>query len=110
MPERGFFLRMTGAFLLGAVTLVIAIAVVFLLAPYILPFLAVLLPFVVGALLVVVAVVIVWALIYICAMIGVAIYYVVKHPAEVNRKSKGYDLDKVKESGKRQKGETEEEE
>ena len=106
MPERGYFLRLTGAFLLGAITLVIAIAVVFLLAPIILPALASLLPFLVGAVLVVAAVIIIWIMIYIFAMIGVAIYYAINHPAEVNRNSEGYKIDKVKESGKREKGET----
>ncbi|UCD02810.1 MAG: hypothetical protein JSV63_03430 [Candidatus Aenigmatarchaeota archaeon] len=109
MPERGYFMRLTGAFLIGVVALIIAVAAVFLLAPYILPLIASLLPFVLGTLLVIVAVIIIWILIYLFAMIGVAIYYAIKHPAEVSRESKGYDLDKVKESGRREKGDTDEE-
>ena len=99
---------MTGAFLLGVVALVISIAAVFLLAPYIFPFLLAIFPFLAGTMLVIAAVVIIWVLIYVFAMVGVAIYYAIKHPAEVDTKSKGYSIDGVKESGRREKKEEEE--
>ncbi len=107
MPEKGYFLKLTGVVLMGAVTLAIAIAAVLLLSPFILPMFATALPFLVGAMLLVVAILVVWALVYIFAMIGVALYYAIMHPAEVNMKSAGYDLKKVKESGMREKKEEE---
>jgi len=103
MPEKGYFLRLTGAMLLGAVSLVIAIIAVLVLSPYIFPILSAALPFLFGTMLVIVAVVIIWVLIYAFAMIGVAVYYAIKHPAEVNTSSSGYSIDKVKESGRREK-------
>ena len=108
MPEKSYFLRLSGAFLVGVAALAAAIVLVFLLSPYILPFIAALLPFLAGSLLFVVAVVVIWVLIYFFAMLGVAIYYAVKHPAEVNSESKGYELKNVSESGRREKSEEDE--
>ena len=59
--------------------------------------------FLAGALLFVVAVVIIWIVLYVCAVIGVAVYYIFK-PMQVSKKPGTYGLDKVKEAGKREKG------
>jgi hypothetical protein len=81
---------------------------VFLLAPYILPFFVGLLPFLVGTLLFIVAVIVVWIIIYIAAVIGVALYYIIMHPMTVSQKPGTYSVDKAKEAGMREKGDTEE--
>ena len=108
MPEKGYFLKMTGAFFLGLASLAVAVIIVFLAAPFILPLLAVALPFLVGAALVVIAVIVVWAIVYALTMLGVGIYYFINHPAEVNKSSKGYEMKGIKESGRRTKKEEEE--
>jgi len=104
MPGKKYFLNLTGAVLLGIVTLVVAAVAVLLMLPLIMPFFAAMLPFLAGAFLVIVAIIIVWMLLYAAATVGVAVYYAIRHPMEVNRDSGSYDIDKVKESGKRQKG------
>ena len=80
MPTKGYFMQMTGAVLLGLAALVVAAILVFALAPYILPFFAAMLPFLVGAFLVIIAVIVIWVILYVAAIIGVAIYYAIKHP------------------------------
>jgi hypothetical protein len=106
MPSGGYFLNLTGAVLLGIATLIVAAVLVLALSPYILPFFVGLLPFLVGAVLLVAAIIIIWLVIYIAATIGVAIYYIIKHPMKVSDKPGTYGLDKVKESGRREKGDS----
>lgn len=106
MPTKGYFMQMTGAVLLGLAALAVAAILVFTLSPYILPFFSAMLPFLLGAFLVIVAVIVVWLILYAAAMIGVAIYYAIRHPMEVSKEHGAYALDKVKESGKREKGDS----
>jgi len=106
MPGKKYFLNLTGAVLLGIVTLVVAAVAVLLMLPLIMPFFAAMLPFIAGALLVIVAIVVVWMLLYAAATVGVAVYYALAHPMQVNRESPPYDIGKVSESGLRQKGGT----
>ena len=106
MPGKKYFLSLTGAVLLGVGTLVAAAVAVLLALPLIIPFFAALLPFLAGAFLVIAAVAIVWALLYAAATVGVAVYYALAHPMQVNRESPPYDIGKVAESGLRQKGGT----
>ncbi len=106
MPSGGYFLKLTGAVLLGLVTLAIAAVLVFLLAPYIIPFFVGLLPFLVGTLVFIVAVIVVWVIIYVAAVIGIALYYVIMHPMTVSQQPGTYSLDKAKEAGMREQGDT----
>ncbi len=103
MAEKNFFLKLSGVVILGVVTLAASIITVLAFSPFILPFTATILPALVGTILVVAAIIMVWILVYIFAMMVVLVYYAIKHPAEVNTKSTGYTISKVKESGKREK-------
>jgi membrane protein implicated in regulation of membrane protease activity len=100
MAEKGYFLRLTGAFLLGVVALIIAGLVFFLLLP-------VLIPLALGAFLIVAVFIAIWAGVYVAMVVGVAIYYFFK-PMKFEKKDKGYSIAKAKEAGKREKGESEE--
>ena len=106
MPGKGYFLQMTGAILLGLATLAVAVLVVLALSPYILPFFSAILPFLAGVVLVIVVVIIIWIVLYIAAIIGVGLYFAIKHPMEVNKTSAGYEMDKVSEAGRREKGDS----
>jgi len=109
MPAGRYFLKLTGAVLLGLVTLAIAVAAVFIFSVPLLAFFAAAMPFLVGAVLVFVAVVIIWMILYVAAFIGVAIYYAIRHPMQVSKEHGDYAIGKVKESGRRQRGDSEEE-
>ena len=98
MPEKRYFLRMTGAFLLGIVALLVA-GLVFL---FLLP---VLLPLAFGTLILVAIFLVVWAAVYVAMVIGVGIYYFFK-PMKFEKKDKDYSIAKAEESGKREKGES----
>ena len=106
MPASGYFLKLTGAVILGLVTLGIAVAAVIIFSAQLLAFFAGILPFLVGAMLVIVAVIIVWIIIYVAAIIGVAIYYAIRHPMQVSKEHGDYGIGKVKESGRREKGDS----
>jgi len=103
MPEGNYFLKMSGAILLGLVTLVIAFIAVLLLAPFIIPFIALLFPFLVGAFLITAAVFVLWAMLYVLALIGTVVYYFFR-PMQVSKEPGKYSLGKVSESGMREKG------
>jgi len=105
MPEGNYFLKMSGAILLGLATLVIAFIAVILLAPFIIPLIALLFPFLAGAFLITAAVFVVWAMLYVLALIGAVVYYFFR-PMQVSREPGKYSLSKVKESGMREKGES----
>lgn len=96
MPEKRFFLKLSGVVLLGLITLLIAAMVFLALLPFILIVF-------IGTFLLFAAFLIIWAVVYAAAVIGVAIYYFFK-PMQVSEKDKGYSIKKVKESGKREKG------
>ena len=103
MPEKSFLLRLSGAFLIGFIAVIIALALVFTFSAGILGFFGMLFPFLIGSLLFLFAVIVIAALNYIFVMLGVVIYYLFK-PMHVSTKSKGYSLEKSKEAGRRQKG------
>lgn len=105
MPEKSYFLKLTGATLLGLATLAVAALAVFLLSPYILPFFTSIAPFLVGAALIIVAILVIWMVLYAAAMVGVFLIYIFK-PMKVNDRSGSYSMDTVKESGKREKGDS----
>ncbi|NIO23181.1 MAG: hypothetical protein GTN38_04115 [Candidatus Aenigmarchaeota archaeon] len=96
MAEKRYFLRLTGAFLLGIVALIFA-GFVFL---FLLPFLV--LP-ALGALVVVLVFILIWAVVYVAMVIGVGIYYFFK-PMRFEEKDRGYSIAKAEEAGKREKG------
>lgn len=100
MPEKRYFLRLTGAFLLGIVALLVA-GLVFL---FLLP---VLLPLAIGAFIIISVFLVIWAAVYVAMVIGVGIYYFFK-PMKFEKKDKDYSIAKTKEAGKRDKGESEE--
>jgi len=113
MPERGYFLKLSGAFLLGLITLAAAVISAVLLLPIIGPVIIAVLPFLGAAAmafaLLIIAVLIIWAIIYFCAMLGIFIIYWFR-PMQVSDKPGSYNVDDVKESGKRQKGDSEKKE
>lgn len=108
MPDLGYFGKLTGAALLGLVTLLLAAVAVFLLLPYIVPLFSVLMPFVQGVMLIIAAVLVIWAGLYVSAFIGVFIYYIFK-PMKVEKKEKGYSISGAREAGRREKGDTKKE-
>lgn len=95
MPERDYFFRLGGAFVLGIIALIVAGALFFILLPYI----AVVF---IGIVAVVFAFIFLWIVVYIALYIGVAVYYLFR-PMEINRKKVKYSVKRIKESGKRQK-------
>lgn len=99
MPEKRYFLRLTGAFLLGIVALLVA-GLVFL---FLLP---VLLPLALGVFLIVAVFMVIWAVVYVAMVIGVGIYYFFR-PMKFEKKDKDYSIAKAEEAGKREKGESE---
>ena len=96
---------MGGAILLGLVTLIAAFIAVVLLAPFIIPFIALLFPFLVGAFLIAAAVFVVWAMLYVLALIGTVVYYFFR-PMQVSKEPGKYSLGKVREAGMREKGQS----
>jgi len=97
MPEKRYFLKLTGAFLLGIIALVIAGIIFILIYPY-------LLVAAFGMFLLLVIFLAIWAAVYIAMVIGVTIYYLFK-PMKVSKK-KGYSITRAREAGRRQKGAT----
>jgi hypothetical protein len=105
MPEKNFFLKLTGAVLLGTATLAAAIVIVLLLSPFILPVILLAFPFLVGIVLFAVAIMIVWAILYALAMLGVFVVYLFR-PMKVETSGQ-YKIGKTKEAGLRESGESE---
>jgi hypothetical protein len=98
MPTKKFFVKLAGAALLGAVSLLIAGIIFLLLLPY-------LLWIALGTILLIVVFLVIWGAVYACIYVGTAIYYVFK-PMKVSKKKKGYSVAKAKEAGRRRKGAT----
>lgn len=97
MPGAGYFAKLGGAFFLGLIALIIAfIAFVFLLP--------LIIPLALGALAVIIIFLLLWGLIYVAIVVGVGIYYFVRHPTVWEREDRDYSIDKAKEAGRRQKG------
>ena len=102
MPEKRFFLKLGGAFLLGLLTFLVSIFLLILFFPLISSFITSIFPWAVGSALVIISFFILWAIVYSITGIGVAIYYLFK-PMKIKKKGK-YDIEKAKEAGRRQKG------
>jgi hypothetical protein len=99
------FFKLTGAFLVGVISLLAALLIFALFLPVVLAFFAIALPFLAGAALILTAVVILWILIYFSIMIGVGIYYAVRHPMKVNAAhGASYGVSHVREAGVSGKG------
>ncbi len=98
MPEKKYFLRLGGAFLLGAVALILAGLAFVVLLPYII------IAGITGLLLLVLFIAI-WAFIYIAMVIGVGVYYLFK-PMKVSEKKGRYTISSAREAGRRSKGKT----
>lgn len=96
MAEKRYFLRLTGAFLLGIVALIIAGFIFLFLLPFIIPL-------ALGLIIVVLVFVLIWAVVYVAMVIGVAIYYFFR-PMKFEKKDRGYSIAKAEEAGKREKG------
>jgi membrane protein implicated in regulation of membrane protease activity len=97
MPDKSFFARMGGAFLIGLLALAIAFVIFVFLLPYIIPL-------TLGILIIVLIFIVVWVVIWVAIVIGVGIYYFVRHPTEWVKEDKDYTIGKSKEVGRRQKG------
>lgn len=100
MPEKKYFARLGGALLLGLFALAIAFIIFVFLLPYIIPL-------ALGALFIVLIFIAVWAVVYAAMVVGVGIYYFVRHPMKWEKEDKGYTIDKSREAGRRQKGKSE---
>jgi len=97
MVEKRYFARLGGALFLGLFALVIAfIAFVFLL-PYIL-ILAL------GTFIIVLVFIALWAVVYVAMVIGIGIYYFIRHPMKWEKEDKSYTISKAEEAGRREKG------
>ena len=94
MVNAKYFLKLSGAVLLGLVALVVA-GIIFV---FLLPLLGIIKE---GLMLFDIFLVL-WMVIWVLAVIGVAIYYFVKHPMKVQKKGT-YSINKVKEAGRRKK-------
>ena len=89
--------RLTGAALLGFVTLVIAFVIFTFALPY-------LIPLAFGTFILVLIFLAIWGITYVAIFLGVALFYLFK-PMKVEKREKGYSIEKSKEAGRRQKGE-----
>jgi membrane protein implicated in regulation of membrane protease activity len=98
MPEKRFFFRLAGAFLLGIVAFIFASFVFFLVLP-------VFIPLAFGALVLALIFVFIWSVVYVAMVVGVAIYYFFK-PMTFEEKDKDYTIAKAEEAGRREKGES----
>ena len=96
MREKGFFLRLGEAFLLGIIAIVAALVIIFLMLPYILALVIVSMALLAIFLLI-------WIIVYAAMMLGAAIYYAIKHPMKVSKKKKSYSISRTKEVGRREK-------
>jgi membrane protein implicated in regulation of membrane protease activity len=97
MPERRYFLRLGGAFFLGLFALAVAFIIFVFLLPYILLI-------AMGTLIIAAVFIAIWAIVYVAMVVGVAIYYFVRHPMKWEKEDKGYAIEKAKEAGRREKG------
>lgn len=104
MVEKGYFLRLTGAFILGFAALIIAVIAFFLFLPFLMTLGPVLMPGIVLGVFLILAFIIIWIVVYVCMVIGVAIYYAFTTSTKWEKKDKGYKIEKTKEEGKREKG------
>ena len=95
MPRKDYFFRMSGAFILGIIALIISGILFFIFLPYILTVF-------IRAVAVVFIFVFLWLLVYIALYIGVAAYYLFK-PMKINKNRVKYTIKRAKESGRRQK-------
>jgi len=101
MPERGYFARLGGAFLLG----IFALAIAFIGFVFLLPLI---LPLALGTLIIVLVFIALWAIVYVAMVVGIGIYYFFKHPTEWSREDKDYSISKAEEAGRRSKGKSKE--
>ena len=101
MPGAGYFARMSGAVLFGLLALAIAFIALTFILPIVLPLI---INFAFWGFLLFLVFVALWGIVYLSLVVGIAIYYFVKHPMEWEKKDRGYSIDKTKEAGKRQKG------
>jgi len=95
MPEQKYFLKLTGIMALGVVSLILGFGIFLFLFPYLIA---------IGLTLLLISLVflVIWMIVYIIMVLGALVVYFFK-PVEVKKKG-DYSVQKVKESGKRQKG------
>jgi membrane protein implicated in regulation of membrane protease activity len=96
-PE--FFLSLGGAFLLGLISIIAAVLILLLLLPYIIEI-------VIVSMLLFFIFILIWAVVYVAMVIGVAIYYAIRHPMKISTEKKQYTISRAKEAGRRKKGKT----
>ena len=98
MPKPKHFVGLPTAFVLGLIALGLAGIVFWLLLPYITIIF-------VGYVMLILAYMVISAIIFSLMYIGIVIYYAIIHPMRVE-KGKSYSINKTKEVGRREKGET----
>lgn len=103
MPNAKYFLFLGGSFLLGLLVIITSIIIGILIAPFVIPLLPTLFLGMTYILAVIIVIIIVFVIIYIITLIGVFVQTLFK-PMKVSKENKNYNIDKVKESGRRQKG------
>ncbi|MCD6590493.1 MAG: hypothetical protein J7K72_00805 [Candidatus Aenigmarchaeota archaeon] len=96
MREKSHFITIGAAIVIGTISLLAAVAIFWILLPYILPL-------ALDVLFLMVIFVALWTAIYIAAVTGIAMYYLFK-PMKIEEKDKNYGIAKLKDSGSRRKG------
>tara|TARA_Y100000310_G_C20682139_1_gene816619 strand:+ start:1320 stop:1634 length:315 start_codon:yes stop_codon:yes gene_type:complete len=102
MPNAKYFLSLGGSFLLGLVVIIASIILGILLAPFIIPLLPAIFLGMTYILAVILVIFILFVIFYVITLVGVVVRYLFK-PMKVSKENKNYNIDKVKESGRRQK-------
>jgi hypothetical protein len=97
VPGAGYFAGIIGAIVIGLIALLVTGLVFLLLLPY-------LVQIFVGFAMLGFAFIVIYAVTYVALFIGIAIYYAIRHPMKVEKKDKGYSIEKAKEAGRREKG------
>ncbi|MFH1328076.1 MAG: hypothetical protein ABIH76_04415 [Candidatus Bathyarchaeota archaeon] len=102
MPNAKYFLFFGGSFLLGLAVIILSIIIGILIAPFVIVLLPSLFLGMVYTLAVIFVIFIVFVIIYFITLVGVIVQALFK-PMKVSKENKNYNIDKVKESGRRQK-------
>ena len=107
MPKPKYFARLAGAFVIGLASLVLATLLFFFLIPFLLPVAPLIVPVALAGAFLVIVFFALWGIVYVSMIIGTAIIYLFR-PMEVSRQDKRYSSGsmKLKEAGRREKGDT----
>ncbi len=109
MPEKKYFLKLGGSFLLGAFVIIISVLIACFSYPYLAPFFGSLFmglaPYLQAIFTGIIIFIVVLVFVYLATFLGVLLQYVFK-PMHVSREKKDYTIAETTEAGLRQKGKT----